>query len=803
LLQVKLVNATTPLHQQRRNPDGTFYPFDAFYLNYTYSFQFMQQRTDVKVQVSPIYDHAILRLSSYSNSTSAGGFFFQMDNKTGGYSAGLTAKTFNWQGQLLGQKSSSSNYRIIPLVLRFSMRMQNVTDAATGFVLRNPDGSFYRNDSFRIQWEANFTFSDARKDIRINVTGFNPQSLGTVNVTTDRLERNGIFLYNVGNSSAYQPFNITYRFQTFNYYKDSLTLRCLKEPYTVVKYSPYFKEFTYMDYNSIAPSTYQRPFVTLVRYDGNNPGYSKNYAGNTNTGPITAVNDTRERAWVNNFTFAAQGWGVSFHILNASIGSDLTFNRANAVLSYSCLNATQKTPYPSITWSDRVQKYYFLGNVTDFEKYAPKGVLYYNLTESARSASFAGLKGLWLFNTTYLYEPVQYNGYLVFKFFDASGSPDLTANATVVSHNLSPLNVYLLDRVKARFGDDAAVLRAFERDLYPSNYTLTLKQLQHNEDGTVVYLVNQTNLAALGETAFPWFNVTVYSAMSGTSYQFTSQPPYLTGETTTYCPGSYYIPQWLEFLIGPQPTCKEISYLVPNGFSLFLLNNTALPSLPFNNATAYYLTQDFTNLILPVNSTLSGGPVYYVNWYASSPLGPMIDPNIGVSREPGQLTTLYQLLYGENATVYVNTAGGGINLLSEGRMGWEYQFAFLFGPQSGGIARLSAVDNYSTTLTDAALPSSTSSLSSFSPPGYYGAYVTSIPVANNGTMTITLVNSWGAKTVIERIPVYVGAVPPPRVAWNFIILIVVILLGTSALSSLLIRRDARKRRSQGSPQAVL
>ena len=38
---------------------------------------------------------------------------------------------------------------------------------------------------------------------------------------------------------------------------------------------------------------FERPFVTLVRYDGNNPGYS--YGGDANTAPIVALNDTRQR----------------------------------------------------------------------------------------------------------------------------------------------------------------------------------------------------------------------------------------------------------------------------------------------------------------------------------------------------------------------------------------------------------------------------------------------------------------------------------------------------------------------------
>jgi len=61
-----------------------------------------------------------------------------------------------------------------------------------------------------------------------------------------------------------------------------------------------------MDYNSQNSSAYERPFVTLVRYDGNNPGYS--YVGDANTAPIAAVNDTRERALINSFNFTTVAW---------------------------------------------------------------------------------------------------------------------------------------------------------------------------------------------------------------------------------------------------------------------------------------------------------------------------------------------------------------------------------------------------------------------------------------------------------------------------------------------------------------
>ena len=481
-------------------------------------------------------------------------------------------------------------------------------------------------------------------------------------------------------------------------------------------------------------------------------------------------------------------------LVSSSVGQDIRFEEYPVSISYKELNRTN----PVITWRDRVQKYYFLGNATDFERYASDGLIYYNLTESAFSTDFAGALRQPLFNTTYLYEPVQYSGYLVFRFSDANGNPDLTANVTIVSHNPSPLNAYLISRMKAKFGSDPAVLNAFEKDLYPSSYTMILKQLQPNVDGTIVYLVNQTNLALPGDKAFPSFNVTIYSAFTGTSYTFTGQLPYITGETTNYCSAPSRFPPWFRFFFNYfRTTCKETSYSVPGAYSLFLLSDDTLPSSPFPNATAYYVAPDFTSLSLPVNSTLSGGQAYYLNWYAKAGGESEINPNYPLSQEPGHLTALYQLLYGENTTVNVNTEGGGVGVLSqqEEGNGGVYQFTLSFGPQSGGAARIWAVDSGSRVLTNETLPPTTSSLSSFTPPGYYGDYSVAIPVAGNGTMTMTLVNGWGAKTIIRGIPINVEAGHAPSIPWDFVTLVTIVLLGIGALASLLRWRVARRKES--------
>ena len=62
--------------------------------------------------------------------------------------------------------------------------------------------------------------------------------------------------------------------EAYNYLGQSLGLRASIQGYAVVQYKPMFTYFSYMDYNYLNSSAYQRPFVTLVRYGGNQPGYS-------------------------------------------------------------------------------------------------------------------------------------------------------------------------------------------------------------------------------------------------------------------------------------------------------------------------------------------------------------------------------------------------------------------------------------------------------------------------------------------------------------------------------------------------
>jgi len=63
--------------------DGSFYHDDEFFVIYTYSFLFMQQRPDIKVVVEPQFAPSFVKLTAHQNSSSTGYFLFAVANSTG------------------------------------------------------------------------------------------------------------------------------------------------------------------------------------------------------------------------------------------------------------------------------------------------------------------------------------------------------------------------------------------------------------------------------------------------------------------------------------------------------------------------------------------------------------------------------------------------------------------------------------------------------------------------------------------------------------------------------------------------
>src|SRR5438093_11644624 len=64
--------------------------------------------------------------------------------------------------------STTQSVRARAFLLRFQTRLNNVTNSLYQ-VLRNPDGSFYHEDEFVINYTYNFLFMRQRSDIKVIV----------------------------------------------------------------------------------------------------------------------------------------------------------------------------------------------------------------------------------------------------------------------------------------------------------------------------------------------------------------------------------------------------------------------------------------------------------------------------------------------------------------------------------------------------------------------------------------------------------------------------------------------------------
>jgi len=768
----------------RSNPGGTLYPGDSFAVQL---FIISGQNTTGR-SVYWSYDAAVF--------TRSGDTFTVTGNTTGSFTIGITAvftvsmKSGNTTTKFTSALHTSQTVVVIPLRLTVSpIQVVNMTDRY-GNVLRNPDGSFYRNDSFCVRWSVSFPYSDYRSDIRVNAS-LSSSVLRLLNASsTTATGRAGLSCYSVRPGASYGPAGLVVNFNAINWMGVSIAHSVRLVPFAVVKYDPHFTYFVYMLYNSRPPSTYQRPFVILVRYDYNSPGFS--YGGDNNTAQILLPVDKRERAVLNNFTFTTEGWKVTVSLNAPQVASAFRFidvGRVNAV--YRPLNRSSAAVFT--TGLNRVQKYYFIGNLSgsSSSSFYP----YYNVTISAYSNDFAGSYRTALFNASYLYEPVKYDGVLAFRFYNnqLGGPPDTTANVTITAHNPSPINVYLVGVVKARFGNDPAVLRAFSRDLYPSNYTQELKQEVRNTNGTIVYLVNQTNYALLPPSpgaALPWFAVTISSQNLGLSFSYSPNPPFLTNEQVLSClPPSYIF--WN--VIPNVASCNSISYIVSNHFGLALVNRTAIPSLPFGNVSSYFTVRTNDVLALPLNSTVDG---YYVNWVSAPPPNvgtPVLDPIDPLTQEPGGLMHEYQMIYGGTANVFVNTDGGGIAVTGRPQPlqggSYYYTLSFTVYPQSGGIVHLTITSDQGENLLDLRFDQGGGN-SSFTPQGFVGPLQVTIGTGGvRNSVTATFTNAWGARTVISGIQVQPPPAQPLEFPWGLVSIVLLTLFGLYFLQLAIRKRN--------------
>jgi hypothetical protein len=680
----------------RSNPDNSLYLGDEFVVTPSVSLG----PNTVSYSLSSSYDGAVLVALE-------GGLFQDVGNVTGTYSVTIRANftitevagnsTVTFHSSL----STSQSVETRAFVLTFQTLLSNFTNSA-GQVLRNPDGSFLHDDEFFVNYTYSFLFMQQRPDIKVVVEPqFDPEFAKLASYQNS--SSTGYFLFTVANSTGTSKISITA--EAFNYKGALLGSKTRIQPFAVVNYAPYFTYLTYMEYNSRNASAYERPFVTLVRYDGNNPGYS--YGGDANTAPITAVNDTRERALINSFNFTTTAWGVNANLTSGDISQDLSFwNQTSDGLGTRTTNAT----YPILTFAQRVVKFYFTSDVGKIQAYAGQGLEYFNVTELAVSKDFAG-GSYGLFNTSYLYQPVYYSGYLTVFTYGPSGLDPLTSvNMTLVTPD--PLDPHLLAALNETFGHSPEVIHDFQSDLFPASSTVMSLKPVNSTGGRWVFLLNDTNLATLNETQMP----TLYISVQGQA-------------------GSY-------------------SYSVPVAFSSFEINRTLIPQLPFADVNGYYLDQGRQLVALPLNYSFTS-PSPFVAWdYGNSTAPSFVSP---VSYEPGNLSQIYGFVFGGNSTICANLDGGGGSLVNVHTQQTSFQALAMIGPETGGGSSLWVKDPNGDLIVNDSLTPDTEPPS---PSGYFGFYGLSFPMSVNGTYQFGITNSWGVSSVFQTYD-NVAHIPPP------------------------------------------
>ena len=122
-----------------------------------------------------------------------------------------------------------------------------------------------------------------------------------------------------------------------------------------------------------------------------------------------------------------------------------------------------------------------------------QGLEYFNVTELAVSKGFAG-GNYGLFNTSYLYQPFYYSGYITVFTYGPSGlDPSDSVNISLVTPD--PLDPHLLSSLNQTFGSYQEIAKDFEDDLFPAYSNVMSLEPVSSSGGRWVFLLNDTNLA--------------------------------------------------------------------------------------------------------------------------------------------------------------------------------------------------------------------------------------------------------------------------------------------------------------------
>ncbi len=732
--QFSITSTQSPI---KNNPDGTYYPGDRFQVTVYPHVLLSGSDSLVGISYSWYYDSSMLVATGTDTSKV---FAISPVAPPATYTITITATaTFvyyvNGTAYYYSLTSSTSqSVTVIKFVLNLSTHIVNATDS-NGCVARNPDGTFYRGDTFGIFYNATFKWQKQRPDIGTNVTiQYNKTAFYEYKHNATE------FLFNVTKIASPEIYSFVLNATATNSYGEKIGTNTSTIYVALVAYRPMFTYFTYMDYNNLNSSAYRRPFVTLVRYGGNRPNYTS--SGGQTWAAFNSKNSTGERARIDNFTFSTAGWRVHATFVGSNVTRDVQYVPiAKLYLQTTLLNKTLSSCRQLYAWSNRVQKYYFMADWTRILNYTAKGITYFNTTITAWSRNFSYLgNDLQLFNTTYLHEPTYYNGLLIFRTYDGLGKPDPSvSNVTIRVFNPSPLNPFLLSQLKARFGSDASVQRAFERDLYAANSSMTLRPFQV-KGGHWYFLINQTNIAAISNASQPVYTISVIGNTSkDAAYAYTTIFPFVkfSGELGQASPYNF-------------------TYRAIGSYSTIMVSNKSFTSSPFRNFTAYDLEPRGSLIMLPLNFTYPanfnyGGVMSYLLWsYNQS------TPFYTLTTAPGQMGRAYMLLWGQNVTIPVCVGGClfGFTAPPQELGAGSLAMTPILGQMTAGATQVWVKSSLGTLLANESLPDTYPSVASFAPPGFIGLHTLRFYVPS-GTSSISFLvkNSWGAVAEVDNIPV--------------------------------------------------
>lgn len=737
LAQSSTFYLTSQLNPIRDNPDGTYYPGDRFQIIVYPHVQLSGGDSLVGISYSWSYDSGELSASG----TSTNKVFAIFPNAAPAIYTITISATATFVYYVNGTayyfsvtSSTSQSVTVVRFALSLNSRLVNMTDS-DGCVARNPDGTFYRGDRFGIFYNATFRWQKQRTDISV-VTTIQYNKTAFYELGQNATE----FLFNVTKAASPEVYRFILNATATNSYGERIGTNVSTVYVAVVAYRPMFTYMTYMDYNNLNSSAYRRPFVTLVRYGGNRPNYSS--PGGQTWDAFAAMNSTGERALIDNFTFSTVGWGIHATFVSSNLTQDIVYSpSAGLSLGIRSTNKTLTSCQQVFLWSHRVQKYYFLADGNRILNYTSKGVVYFNTTMTAWSRNFPySGNDLHLFNTSYLHEPMYYNGILIFRTYNGYGGPDPSVlNVTVRVFNPGPLDPFLISELNSHFGNDTSVEHAFVHDLYSANSSMTLEPYQV-KDGAWYFLLNQTNIATTGNPSQPVYTISVLGSTSGeATYSFVPDFPYakFSGQS------------------GPVVS-YNFTYRTVGSLSTIVVTNKSYAPAPFPVFTGYYAEPRGSLVALPMNLTYPanftyGGSMSYLLWSYNKSTPFYITTTI-----PGQISKQYAMAWGQNVTVPICIGGCPFGLASppQAITATAYEVTPILNQMTGGTTQVWVKNNLGDLLDNESLPSTFPLVGSFSPPGFIGLHTLEFYLPSGSTsISLFVRNSWGAVAELDGIPV--------------------------------------------------